>query len=145
MKSKKYFTGFNKTGHDKEEVCIQGGGCCRDCNFSCQYQLWKQVLYGYMYGYILGIFVLALTPGPKGHVSYCHHVVSITIVNFFKNLLWNQWRIYLILGSYGLWYIDYKVSLFLCDPIKNMAAVAKNRTWGSKSSFSQLTQKWKQI
>ena len=54
-------------------------------------------------------------------------------------------QIFLKLGSNDLWHVGYKDSSFRIDRTKNMAAVAKNRPWGSNSSFSHITRKQKQL
>ena len=51
----------------------------------------------------------------------------------------------LTLSSNELWHVGYKDSSFRIDRTKNMAAVAKNRPWGSNSSCSHITRKQKQL
>ena len=70
-------------------------------------------------------------------------VVLLTFSKIFSSETTEQ--IFLKLGSNDLWHVGYKDSSFRIDRTKNMAAVAKNRPWGSNSSFSHITRKQKQL
>ena len=96
------------------------------------------------------------SPGPKVHVSYCHHIASVVVVvvcrlssslAFFKNLLlWNYWADFNQTSHncfLGYWLQSYRLKIKKMS--KNMAAVAKNRPWGSNRSFSHITRKRKQL
>ena len=85
-------------------------------------------------------------------MSYWHHFASVVVVrrlssvNFLKIFSSETTeQNFLKLDSNDLWHVGYKDSSFRIDRTKNMAAVTKNRPWGSNSSFSHIIWKQKQL
>ena len=80
------------------------------------------------------------SPCEKGHVSYCHHLTSVVVNNYTK--LFSSETTWLTRTKLGMnvpWGILHRIVVGIFDPSRNMAAITKNRKYGSDSSFSHIS------
>ena len=81
------------------------------------------------------------SPGPKVQVSYCHHLASVvrrpssvrpsSVCPFnFSKIFFSETAesIATKLGVIVIWGVLYRTAVRIFDSLKNMAAMAKNRT-----------------
>ena len=87
--------------------------------------------------------LLFSSPGPKGHVSYCHHLASVVVVR--RKLFQKSSPLKLLdqLKPNLVWIITMVSSFKIVsgDAPTNMAVVSKNRTYGKIAGFWVITQK----